>query len=83
MNEFINKGVFLTEAPLETCPKCNKPLIYLKVVRNKENADIDAICLDGHKKSFTTPIEKSPEWVRFMARKILTCSKCGKSRSSR
>lgn len=67
----------MAQQPLEFCPKCEKPLTYLKVVRKKDEAEVEAICLDGHKESFKTSIIKRPIWLRFIIKRILSCVKCG------
>lgn len=67
----------MADIPLERCPKCDKKLIYLKVKRKNDKAEVEAICLEGHKKSFTTSLVKKPAWVRLMAQRILSCAVCG------
>ena len=67
----------MADVPLEFCPKCEKQLIYLKVKRKGEKAEIESICLDGHKTTFTTPIERQPIWIQMMGKRIFSCAKCG------
>ena len=67
----------MAEHPLEFCPKCDKPLIYLEVERKKDEVEVEAICLEGHKKSFDRPIVRKPIWLKFMVKRILSCVKCG------
>jgi len=68
----------LADFPLERCDKCDNQLIYLKIKRkSKDKAKVEAICLEGHKKSFDIPIEKNPKWIRLIGSRVLACTVCG------
>ncbi|MFX1450612.1 MAG: hypothetical protein ACFFCM_07210 [Promethearchaeota archaeon] len=64
--------------PLETCPTCNKPVVYVKVIEKWGDLRVEAICSDNHVEKFITPRLHTPEWHRLMAKMILSCAVCGR-----
>lgn len=65
------------DPPLEICPKCNEKLVYIRSRQKKDEIDFDAICLNGHKITFTISNKIRTAHKELIRERIFSCAICG------